>query len=118
MKLSEIRKYRQDLRDIVKIKYENQRRQELLQLAIDVGAGLIYSKVAGTYQTKDKTGVAETHTVSYEISEAELVLYINTALQTETMINALKTVSLSWIIAVIALFVSLGSFVMSIVAAK
>ena len=51
MKLSEIKKYRQDLRNIVKIKYENQRRQELLQLAIDVGAGLVYSKVAGTYQT-------------------------------------------------------------------
>ena len=118
MKLSEIKKYRQDLRNIVKIKYENQRRQELLQLAIDVGAGLAYSKVAGTYQTKDKMGGAETHTVSTEISEAELVMYINNTLQTETMINALKTASLSWIVAVIALFISFGSFVISIVTAK
>ena len=115
MKLSEIKKYRQDLRDIVKIKYENQRRQELLQLAIDVGAGLVYSKVAGTYQTKDKTGGTETHTVSTEISEAEIVMYINNTLQTETMIYALKTVSTSWILALIALFISFGSFVFSII---
>ena len=117
MKLAEIKKYRQDLRNIVKIKYENQRRQELLQLAIDVGAGLVYSKVAGTYQTKDKMGGAETHTVSTEISEAELVMYINNTLQTETIINAIKTASLSWIVALIALFISFGSFVFSIVTA-
>ncbi len=117
MKLSEIKKYRQDLRNIVKIKYENQRRQELLQLAIDVGAGIVYSKIAGTYQTKDKMGGTETHTVSHEISEAELVLYINNTLQTETMINALKTTNLSWIVAAIALFISFGSFVFSIIIA-
>jgi uncharacterized protein YueI len=113
MKLSEIKKYRQDLRNIVKIKYENQRRQELVQLTIDVGAGFVYSKIAGTTRTEDSI----INTID-KISETELVLNINNALQTETMINALKTASLSWIVAVIALFISFGSFVISIVTAK
>ena len=113
MKLSEIKKYRQDLRNIVKIKYENQRRQELVQLTIDVGAGFVYSKITGTTRTEDSI----INTID-KISETELVLNINNALQTETMINALKTANLSWIVAVIALFISFGSFVISIVTAK
>jgi hypothetical protein len=113
MKLSEIKKYRQDLRNIVKIKYEKQRRQELAQLAIDVGAGSVHSKIVGTTQTADSI----INTID-QISETELVLNINDALQTETMINALKTASLSWIVAAIALFISFGSFIISIVTAK
>jgi hypothetical protein len=109
MKMSEIKKYRQDLRNIVKIKYENQRRQELAQLAIDVGAGSVHTKIAGTPQTADST----TNTLD-QISETELVLNINDALQTETMISALKTANLSWIVAVIAAVIASVSVAVSI----
>jgi len=109
MKLSEIKKYRQDLCNIVKIKYENQRRQELAQLAIDVGAGSVHSKIAGTTQTADSI----TNTID-QISETELVLNINDALQTEAMINALKTANLSWIVAVIAAVIASVSVAVSI----
>jgi subtilase family serine protease len=112
MKMSEIKKYRQDLRNIVKIKYENQRRQELAQLAIDVGAGSVHTKIAGTAQAADST----TNTID-QISETELVFNINGALQTETMINALKTANLSWIIAVIAIVIASVSVAVSIVTA-
>jgi len=109
MKLTEIKKYRQDLRNIVKIKYENQRRQELAQLAIDVGAGSAHTKIAGTAQAADST----TSTID-QISETELVLNINNALQTEAMINALKTANLSWIAALIAAVIALVSVAVSI----
>lgn len=107
--MSEIKQYRQDLRNIVKIKYENQRCQELAQLAIDVGAGSAHSKIAGTAQTADST----TNTID-QISETELVLNINDALQTETMISALKTANLSWIVALIAAAIALVSVAVSI----
>ena len=109
MKTSEIKKYRQDLCNIVKIKYENQRRQELVQLAIDVGAGSVHTVIAGTPQAADST----TSTID-QISETELVININDALQTETMISALKTANLSWIIAVIAIVIALVSVAISI----
>lgn len=109
MKMSEIKKYRQDLRNIVKIKYENQRCQELAQLAIDVGAGSVHSKIVGTTQTADSI----TNTID-QISETELVLNINDALQTETMISALKTANLSWIVALIAAVIASVSVAISI----
>ena len=112
MKMSEIKKYRQDLCNIVKIKYENQRRQELAQLAIDVGAGSVHTKITGTAQAADST----TNTID-QISETELVFNINDALQTEAMISALKTANLSWIVAVIAVVIASVSVAVSIVTA-
>jgi hypothetical protein len=112
MKTSEIRKHRQDLRNIVKIKYENQRRQELAQLTIDVGAGSVHTKVAGAPQAADST----TNTID-QISETELVLNINDALQTEAMISALKTANLSWIVALIAAVIASVSVAVSILTA-
>jgi hypothetical protein len=109
MKLSELKKYREDLRKIVKIKYENQRRQELVQLAIDVGAGSAHNKIVGTTKTADS--IINTND---QISEKELVLNINDALQTETMINALRTAYLSWIVAVIAAVIAVVSVAVSI----
>ena len=112
MKMSEIKKYRQDLCNIVKIKYENQRRQELAQLAIDVGAGSADTKIAGTPQAADST----TNPID-QISETELVLNINDALQTEAMIIALKTANLSWIVALIAAVIASVSVAVSILTA-
>ncbi|MHC4327505.1 MAG: hypothetical protein ACYSWW_05220 [Planctomycetota bacterium] len=106
MKLAEIEIYRQDLRNILNMEDENQRCQELVQLAKKVGAGYIHSKIAGATRTEDSIR----YTID-QISEAELVLNINNALQTETMINALKTANRSWVVAVIAALISLGSII-------
>ena len=105
MKPAEIEAYRQELRDILNKKDDRQRYQELIQLAKKVGAGYIHSKTSATITTKHSTG-SETNILSDPISESELVLNINNALQTETMINALKIANRSWIVALIAAVIS------------
>ena len=115
MRPAEIEAYRKDLCNILN-EADTQRHQKLVELAKKVGAGYVHSKIAGTHQTKDNMGGTETLMVSDQISETELVLNINNALQTETMINALKTANRSWIVALIAAVFSVFSIVVSIVA--
>ncbi len=105
MKLAEIERCRQDLCNILS-EDDSQRRQKLVELAKNVGAGYVHSKIAATTRTEDSIISTSDH-----ISEAELVLNINNALQTETMINALKTANRSWIVAVIAAAFSFVSIV-------
>lgn len=112
MKPTQIERYRQDLRNILNMEDASQRHQELVQLAREVGAGYVHSKTAVPVTTKVDKG---TETIIYRdpISEAELVLNINNALQTETMINTCKIANRSWIVAVIAALISLVSIFMA-----
>jgi len=108
MKTAEIAGYRQELRNILSQEHAGQRSQKLMQLAQTVGAGYIHFNTGAVYQTQHATGT-ETIIRSDPISEAELVLNINNALQTETMINALKSANRSWIVAIVAALIALGS---------
>ena len=105
MKTAEIERYRQKVCNILN-EGDGKRRQKLVELAKEVGAGYVHSKIAATTQTEDS--IINT---TDDISEAELVLNINNALQTETMINALKVANRSWIVAVFAAVISVVSIV-------
>ena len=100
MKLNDIKRFRQNICDILN-EDDSVQHQKLVELAKEVGAGYVHSKIAGTIQTEDAINYTTDN-----ISVAELVLNINNALQTETMINALKTANLSWLVAVIAAVIS------------
>jgi hypothetical protein len=102
MKSKEIESYRQDLRNILNKENDSQRHQELVQLAKKVGAGYVHSKIAAMVRTDTGTTYC-----SDPISESELVLNINNALQTETMINTLKIATWSWRVALIAVVISI-----------
>jgi hypothetical protein len=108
MTRKEIAVYRQNLRTIVKIKDEGQRLKELEQLAKEVGAGYVHTEITAT---ATRTTEMESETTIYQnpISESELVLNINNALQTETMIYMCRTAARNfWItmVAAIAAFLS------------
>lgn len=114
MKTREIEASRQHLRDILKKEVGGQRYQELMQLASEIGAGYIQVKNAGVYQIQvphDKGTETTTHILKDILSEAELVLNINNALQTETMINALKAANRSWVVALIAAAIAVISVI-------
>ena len=85
MMRKEIAIYRQDLRTILKIGDDNQRLEKLEKLAKEVGAGYVHTEIATTTTTKLTTG-NEILIHQNPISESELVLNINNALQTETLI--------------------------------
>lgn len=104
MTREKIAKYRQDLRDILKKDDEDKRLENLKKLAKEIGAGYVHTKIAPTATTRpDGNGsVTITDLNPISISESELVLNINNALQTETMIDMCKTAARNFRIAVIA----------------
>ncbi len=74
---------------------ENQRMKELRKLALDVGA---------SHKTVDGNRNA---------NEAELVVGIQTALQTALMLNSCKSSTMAWIIAIISVGIALISTLVS-----
>ena len=100
MTRKKITEYRQKLRTILN-KDESQRFEELKQLAKEVGAGYVNTKIAGTSTIPDGKGTLTTIHQNL-ISESELVLNINNALQTETMIVMSKTATENFWIALVA----------------
>jgi hypothetical protein len=118
VKRKEIAVYRQRLREILNIEDEAKRLGELKRLAKEVGAGYEHTEIAAVtttpVTTKTKTGVATTlNTSAYQktISESELVLNINNALQTETMIVMCKTASRNFWIALVSVIIALLAMV-------
>ena len=91
MTREEIEGYRQELHTILN-KDDGQRLEELKELAKKVGAGYVHTTIACSDTIKEGT---ETTTTTWQnpISESELVLNINNALQTETMIAVCNTAS-------------------------
>lgn len=105
MTRKEIAEYRQRLHKILNIEDENQRLGELKQLAKEVGAGYEHTEIATATTTTTTTGNETRHdttTYSNPISESELVLNINNALQTEIMIDMCKTATKNYRIAFVA----------------
>jgi len=100
MTREEIEGYRQELRTILN-KDDGQRLEELKELAKKVGAGYVHTQIATTTTKKTATG-SETSIYQNPISESELVLNINNALQTETIIDMCKTASRNFWIAILA----------------
>ena len=86
MTLEKIAEYRQNLHAILNTDDDKQRYKDLEQLAKEVGAGYVNTKIVDLITRKVGAGI-ETNKVQNPISEAELVLNINNALQTEIMIN-------------------------------
>ena len=112
MKPKEIAVYRQRLRKTLNIEDENKRLVELKQLAKEVGAGYEHTEITAVttpiaIPTKAGAGV-ELHTSTHQntISESELVLNINNALQTETMIYMCKIAARNYLIACAAAVVA------------
>jgi len=70
---------------------EDQRRKELRKLALEVGAS--HKSVSGKETAK----------------EAELVIGIQTALQTASMLNTCKATKMAWLIALLAALASIVS---------
>ena len=110
MTRKEIAAYRQKLCTILN-KDEGQRFEELKQLAKKVGAGYVHTGIAPIAITTPNGKGSETiiHQNPIAISESELVLNINNALQTATMINMCKTANRNFIIALIATVIALVS---------
>jgi len=107
MTREKISEYRQKLRTILN-KDGGQRFEELKQLAKEVGAGYVNTKIAGTSTIPDGKGTLTTIHQNL-ISESELVLNINNALQTETMIDVCKTAARNFWVAIIATIIALIS---------
>ena len=103
MTREEIERYRQKLRNILKNEQDEGKRLEALKdLAKELGAGYVHTKIAPTTTTvPDGNGFLTTiHRNPISISESELVLNINNALQIETMIDMCKTAAKNYKIAV------------------
>lgn len=103
MTREEIAVYRQKLRNILKkVGNEGKRIKALEDLAKEVGAGYVHTEIAPTTTTvPDGNGILTTiHQNPISISESELVLNINNALQIETMIDMCKTAAKNYKIAV------------------
>lgn len=96
----EIAEYRQELRNIL-VKDNGTRMKELIKLAKKVGAGYVHTEIAATTTIKTETG-SQTTIHQNPISESELVLNINNALQTETMIDVCKTAARNFWITMVA----------------
>jgi hypothetical protein len=106
MKREEIAEYRQRLRNILREKDDDKRFEELEQLAKEVGAGYVHQEFGGI--TTTKTAADETTTFHYHpISESELVLNINNALQTETMIAMCETSTRNFWIALVSVIIAI-----------
>ena len=82
----DIAKNRQELQEILKNDTEKERYKALKELAKKVGAGYVNTKLVGVSKTPVGNGFAVKNLQS-SITESELVLNINNALQTETMID-------------------------------
>jgi hypothetical protein len=108
MTRKEIAGYRQKLRNILNKDDDEERLNELEQLAKEVGAGYVNTKIAGTSTVPDGNGTLTTIHQN-PISESELVLNINNALQTETMIDLCKTAARNFWIAVVAVLIAFVS---------
>lgn len=93
--------YRQELCTILNNEDEDQRYKELKQLAKKVGAGYVNTKIAGISTVPHGKGFARPKYENH-ISESELVLNINNALQTEMMMDMCNTAARNFWIAVIA----------------
>ena len=108
MKRKEIAEYRQRLRKILNMEDEVKRISELKQLAKEVGAGSEHTKITAQtipieFKTEKGSGTQfHTSTCQNTISESELVLNINNALQIETTIDMCKTAARNFWIAVIS----------------
>jgi len=115
MTREKISEYRQKLRTVLN-KDDGQRLEELKQLAKEVGAGYVRTEIAGKSTTPDGRGNL---TTIYEnpISESELVLNINNALQTETMIDMCKIASRKFWIAVVAAIIAVVAAIAAVVSA-
>ena len=111
MNTKEIKIFRKKVRDILKEDDSKQRHKELVLLAKEVGAGYVHTKFSHSTVTEFAKG-REIISDYDPISESELVLNINNALQTETMINTLKIATWSWIIAIVAVIVSVIAVIM------
>jgi hypothetical protein len=113
----EIAEYRQTLRNILAEADDKTRMAKLKDLAKKVGAGYVHTEIAGITKTETKTPTSQetTHGIYHNtISESELVLNINNALQTETMIDTCKIANRSWIVAIISAIVSIISIVIAL----
>ncbi len=99
--LKKISEYRQKLRDILNNQDEKQRLKELKQLAKEVGAGYVNTKIAGISTVPNNMGLARPKYENH-ITESELVLNINDALQTETMINVCEIAARNFWFAMLA----------------
>ncbi len=101
MTREKISEYRQKLRTILNNKDDGQRLEELKQLAKKVGSGYVNTKIVCSDTRKVGSGTL-TNIRQNPISESELVLNINNALQTETMIDMCNTAAKNFGIAVVA----------------
>jgi hypothetical protein len=93
--------YRQELCTILNNENESQRYEELKLLAKKVGAGYVNTKVVCSDTRKIGTATV-TDIRQNPISESELVLNINNALQTEMMIDMCNTAARNFWLALIA----------------
>jgi len=117
MTREKIAEYRQKLRDILNDEDEKKRLENLKKLAKEVGAGYVHTEIAPTTTTvPDGNGILTTiHQNPISISESELVLNINNALQTETMIDMCRIANrkfwISIVVAIIAFLSALAAWV-------
>ncbi len=116
-----IAQYRQKLQAILAKDDEGQRRTDLLQLAKDVGAGYVHTTLGPTTESPPHKGpmgtIKQTTIHQSPISESELVLNINNALQTETMIDVCNVSARNFWIAVLATMVAMAAATASIISA-
>jgi hypothetical protein len=109
MTRKKIAEYRQKLRDILKNEEDESKRFEALKdLAKEVGAGYVRTEIAGTSTIPDGKGTLTTIHQN-TISESELILNINNALQTEAMIDMCKDAARKFWVAIIATIIALIS---------
>ena len=90
MTRKKISKHRQTLHDILNKETENERLEDLKQLAKTAGAGYVHTQIVGATLQETPNGYVR-QTDQNPISESELVHNINNALQTETMIDVCRT---------------------------
>jgi len=110
MTRTQIAEYRQRLRNILgQTTDEKERLNKLEDLAKEVGAGYVNTKIVGSSTIEESMGKA-TYTYHNTISESEIVLNINNALQTETMIDVCKISARgNWIAVVVGVIAFLSA---------
>jgi len=108
MSPKKIAEYRQKLHTILNNENEIQRLEELKQLAKEVGAGYVNTQIVCQNTAKEGDATITT-TMQNPISESELVLNINNALQTETMIGMCNTAASNFKITVAVAIASVVS---------
>ena len=97
----DIAKNRQELQDILKNDTAKERYKALKELAKKVGAGYVNTTIAGTSTLPHGEGIARPKLENH-ISESELVLNINNALQTEMMMDMCNTAAKNFWITMVA----------------